>query len=120
MPKPLSKSILESLKERNPELSQSVLQKMFTFEDLERLDSKILQKILQAVESRTLTVALKGASQKGFAKLFPAFPNARPNPCAKKSVSLARSRRKKSKAAQAQIIAAVRQLELKAKSTSKK
>jgi len=70
MPKPMSKAIISSLKERKPELGKIVLQKMFTFEELERLDVKILQKILQSVEMPVLTKALKTASEKLTKKLL--------------------------------------------------
>jgi flagellar motor switch protein FliG len=111
MPKLLSKSILESLKERNPELSQLVLQKMFTFEDLERLDSKILQKILQAVESRTLTVALKGASEKVSQKLLSCLSKRAAESVREEITFLGAVKAKEIEAAQTQVIAAVRQLE---------
>jgi flagellar motor switch protein FliG len=63
LPKNLSDSILVSLKERNAELSDAVLKKMLTFEELERLDGKTLQKILQEVDFRSLAVALKTAPE---------------------------------------------------------
>ena len=62
--KNVSKSILISLEERNPELGQAVRQKMFTFEDLSSLDSTSLQKILREVDMRDLAVSLKTASEK--------------------------------------------------------
>ena len=111
MPKPLSKSILESLKERNPELSAAVLQKMFTFEDLERLDSKILQKILQTVESRTLTVALKGASEKVSQKLLSCLSKRAAESVREEISFLGAVKAKEIEAAQTQVIGVVRQLE---------
>ncbi|HAV61095.1 MAG TPA: flagellar motor switch protein FliG [Verrucomicrobiales bacterium] len=47
MDKNLSKSMLINIEERNPELGQAIRQKMFTFEDLARLDSASLQKVLR-------------------------------------------------------------------------
>ena len=64
MDKTVSKSILISLEERNPELGQAVRQKMFTFEDLANLDPSGLQKILREVDMRDLAVSLKTASEK--------------------------------------------------------
>ena len=63
LPKNISDAILLSLKERNSELGEAVLKKMFTFEELERLDSRTIQKILQEVDMRSLAVALKTASE---------------------------------------------------------
>jgi flagellar motor switch protein FliG len=61
LPKNLSDSILASLRERNADLGEAVLKKMLTFEELARLDSKTLQKILQEVDFRSLAVALTTA-----------------------------------------------------------
>ncbi len=64
LPKNLSKSILGSLHERNPDLAQAVGKNMFTFEELERLEPRTLQTILQAVDMHTVAVALKTAGEK--------------------------------------------------------
>jgi flagellar motor switch protein FliG len=61
MDKNMSKSMLISLEERNPELGQSIRQKMFTFEDLANLDTASLQKVLREVDMRDLAVSLKTA-----------------------------------------------------------
>lgn len=111
LPKTVSKSILDSLKERNPDLSQLVLQKMFTFDDLERLDSKILQRILQAVETRTLTVALKGAGEKVSQKLLSCLSKRAAESVREEISFLGALKAKEIEAAQTQVIAAVRQLE---------
>lgn len=58
-----SQSLLTMLEERNPELSQALRQKMFTFEDLIRLDASQLQRLLREVDLRDLAVALKPASE---------------------------------------------------------
>jgi flagellar motor switch protein FliG len=64
LPQNMSKSILTSLSERNAELGEAILKKMFTFEELERLDTRTLQVILQDVDMRLLAVSLKTASEK--------------------------------------------------------
>ncbi len=61
--KNVSKGLLLSLEEKNPSLGQSIRQKMFTFEDLSRLDPAALQKVLREVDMRDLAVALKNASK---------------------------------------------------------
>jgi flagellar motor switch protein FliG len=63
MDKNLSKSMLISLEERNPELGQAIRQKMFTFEDLAGLDPASLQKVLREVDMRDLAVSLKTANE---------------------------------------------------------
>lgn len=55
--------LLLNMESRNPELMQTIRQRMFTFEDLARLDKGSLQRILREVDMRELAVALKGASE---------------------------------------------------------
>jgi len=64
MDKNLSKNLLMSLEERNPELGQAIRQKMFTFEDLNNLDAPAIQKVLREVDMRDLAVSLKTASER--------------------------------------------------------
>jgi flagellar motor switch protein FliG len=54
---------LLAIEQRNPELTQAIRQKMFTFEDLALLEPQILQRILREVDMRDLAVALKDASE---------------------------------------------------------
>ena len=61
--KTLSRSLLTTLEERNPELCQAIRKKMFTFEDLLRLDPQIIQRIMRETDMRDLTLALKKASE---------------------------------------------------------
>ena len=70
MDKNQGKSLLGALEERNPELSQAIRQKMFTFEDLANLDTTVLQRILREVDLRELALALKSASDKLKTKLL--------------------------------------------------
>ncbi len=58
-----SKSLLVAIEERNPELVQSIQQKMFTFEDLVTIDPAGLQRVLREVDLRELAIALKSASE---------------------------------------------------------
>lgn len=61
--KDVSKMVLMSIEERNPELAQRILLKMFTFEDLAGLETTALRRILREVDLEELSVALKGASE---------------------------------------------------------
>ena len=62
--KNVSKVVLMSIEERNPELAQLIQQKMFTFEDLAAVDHQALQRILREVDLGELAVALKSASDR--------------------------------------------------------
>ncbi|PAW81457.1 MAG: flagellar motor switch protein FliG [Pedosphaera sp. Tous-C6FEB] len=57
-------NILNALEARNPDLTQSIRNKMFTFEDLAILDTPSLQKILREVDLRDLAMSLKSSSEK--------------------------------------------------------
>ena len=51
------------LTETAPEAFASIKQKMFTFDDLSRLDSASLQRIIRVCEGNTLPLALRGAKK---------------------------------------------------------
>ena len=57
------KEILSNVEERNPNLGSEIRKKMFSFEDLIRLDLPDLQRIMREVDSGDLTVSLKSASE---------------------------------------------------------
>lgn len=53
--------VLESIRGYDPDLAQKIMDKMFIFEDILKLDDKSIQVVLKEVASETLIVALKGA-----------------------------------------------------------
>ncbi len=55
-------SVLDFVREADGELAQKIMDNMFTFDDLERLDDKGFQALLKEVQSESLVLALKGAS----------------------------------------------------------
>lgn len=55
-------SVIESIRGFDPDLAQKIMDKMFTFEDLLKLDGKSIQLVLKEVATDQLVVALKGAS----------------------------------------------------------
>ena len=57
-----SKAILANIEEKNPALGQEIRKKMFSFDDLIRLELPDLQRIMREVDSGDLTIALKSAS----------------------------------------------------------
>ena len=58
----LEASVIDSIRENDGDLAQKIMDKMFTFEDLLKLDNKAVQMVLKEVSSDTLVIALKGAS----------------------------------------------------------
>jgi flagellar motor switch protein FliG len=63
MDKNVSRTLLTHIEEHNPDLSQAIRKKMFTFEDLLSLDPPYIQRIMREIDMRDLTVALKKVSE---------------------------------------------------------
>ncbi len=61
--RPTEARILAALEERNRDAAERIRALMFTFEDLQRVDSAGMQTLLRAVEKDKLALALKGASE---------------------------------------------------------
>ncbi|MBP9902187.1 MAG: flagellar motor switch protein FliG [Verrucomicrobiota bacterium] len=59
----VSKTVLTSIEERNPDLGKAIRQKMFTFDDVGRLEPAALQKILREVDTRDLATSLHKAGE---------------------------------------------------------
>ncbi|MBV8617592.1 MAG: flagellar motor switch protein FliG [Curvibacter sp.] len=55
-------TVLESIRGYDPDLAQKIMDKMFVFDDIMKLDDKSIQLVLKEVASETLIVALKGAA----------------------------------------------------------
>jgi flagellar motor switch protein FliG len=106
-----SDPLLSELDRRNPELSQAIRQKMFTFEDLLSLDNTALQKVMREVDMRDLAVALKGASPKLKDALLGCVSK-RAAETVKEEISFLGSVKKKDiEAAQLRVVDSVRRLE---------
>ncbi len=54
--------LLDKIEERNPSLSESIREKMFTFDDLILLDSRGAQELIKQVPRGILTLALRGGT----------------------------------------------------------
>jgi flagellar motor switch protein FliG len=55
-------TMIEAIREHDDDLAQKIVEKMFTFEDLVKLDGKSVQLVLREVSSEALVVSLKGAT----------------------------------------------------------
>ena len=55
-------AVLDTIRNYDPELAQTIMDKMFVFDDLVKLDDRSVQMVLREVVSETLIVALKGGS----------------------------------------------------------
>jgi flagellar motor switch protein FliG len=54
-------SALDYIREADNDLAQRVLDNLFTFDDLDRIDDRGIQALLKEVQSESLVIALKGA-----------------------------------------------------------
>jgi flagellar motor switch protein FliG len=63
-------AVLESVRGHDAELAQKMMDEMFVFEDLLEVEDRSIQLILREVQSESLIVALKGASEELREKIF--------------------------------------------------
>ncbi|BBE31278.1 flagellar motor switch protein FliG [Tepiditoga spiralis] len=59
----VQKNIFDRMSERDPKLSEEIRKRMFVFEDLVKLDNRAIQRINREIDTKDLTIALKGASE---------------------------------------------------------
>jgi len=63
-------SVLDYIREADSDLAQKIMDNMFTFEDVEKIDDRGIQAVLKEVQSESLIVALKGAGPELREKIF--------------------------------------------------
>jgi flagellar motor switch protein FliG len=63
-------SALDFIREADNDLAQRIMDNMFTFDDLEKLDDTAIQALLKEVQSESLVIALKGATPEMRDKVF--------------------------------------------------
>jgi len=63
-------AVLDYIREADNDLAQKIMDNMFTFDDLEKLEDKAIQTVLKEVQSESLVIALKGATPEMREKIF--------------------------------------------------
>ena len=63
-------SVLDYIRSTDVDLAQKISDNMFTFDDLMRVDDRSIQAVLKEVQSESLLVALKGATEELREKIF--------------------------------------------------
>jgi flagellar motor switch protein FliG len=63
-------SVLDYIREADNDLAQKIMDNMFTFDDLAKVDDKGIQSLLKEVQSESLIIALKGATPELRDKVF--------------------------------------------------
>jgi len=66
----LETSVLDYIRESDGDLAQKIMDNMFVFDDLIKLDDKGFQSLLKEVQTESLIIALKGASPEIREKVF--------------------------------------------------
>ncbi len=63
-------SVLDFVREADADLAQKIMDNMFTFDDVEKIDDKGIQALMKEVQSESLVIALKGATPGLREKIF--------------------------------------------------
>ena len=63
-------TVIDSIREYDPDLAQKILDEMFVFENLLDLDDRGIQLLLREIQSDSLILAMKGASEPLREKIF--------------------------------------------------
>lgn len=107
----LEKQILDKVAEMDPALSEQIKNLMFVFEDLRGVGDREIQRILREVETKTLALALKGASVELRERIMSQMSQRAVTSLTDEMELLGPTRMKDVEAAQAQIVAQARALE---------
>jgi flagellar motor switch protein FliG len=109
--KDVSKTLLSRLEERNATLGAEIRKKMFSFEDLIRLQPGDLQRVMREVDTTGLATSMKSASEPLREKIYAALSKRAAEGLREEIDMLGPVRLKDVEAAQEIIISAVRHLE---------
>ena len=109
--KEMSKNLLARLEERNATLGAAIRKKLFSFEDLNRLQPADLQRVLREVDSSNLAVSMKSASEILRDKIYGAISKRAAESLKEELEMLGPVRLKDVEVAQDAIIQVVRRLE---------
>ncbi|MEK9148889.1 MAG: flagellar motor switch protein FliG [Candidatus Desantisbacteria bacterium] len=105
------KSIVDALSETEPDLAEEVRKRLFTFDDLVKLDDRALQRILREVDTKDLARAMKSVTGTISGLIYKNMPK-RAAEMLKEEISyLGPMRLSEVEEAQQKIIVVVRQLE---------
>ena len=63
-------NVLDFIRESDSDLAQKIMDNMFTFDDMIKLDDKAIQMVLKEVQSESLVISLKGATPELRERIF--------------------------------------------------
>lgn len=107
----VEKAILERVSDADPALSEQIKNLMFVFEDLRGLDDRALQRLLRDVDTKTLAMALKGASAELRQRILSQMSQRAATALQEEMENLGPTRMKDVEAAQAGVVTQARALE---------
>lgn len=107
----VERAVLEGVGEQDPELAEEIRKRMFTFEDITRLDDRSAQRVLREVDIRELAMALKGASDTAKDMVFRNMPKRAAAMLKEEMEFLGPVRARDVEEAQQKIVNVIRQLE---------
>lgn len=107
----VSKDIMNSIEQEDGTLFETIRHLMFVFEDISQLDIRDLKELIQRVDRKVLTIALKGTSEQLKAKIFSVMSQ-RSAEMLKEDIEVVGAvKLREVEAAQQQIIALIRDME---------
>ncbi len=105
-----AESILRKIGEEDPTLEERIREKMFTFEDIRKLDNRAMIEILKAVDKNTLIVALKAAPEDIKDKFFSNMSKRAAKIMQEDMEALGPVKKSEAEKAQKQVVAVIRRL----------
>ncbi len=108
--KDTAESLLRKIGEEDPTLEERIREKMFTFEDIRKLDNRAIIEVLKAVDKNTLIIALKGAPEDIKEKFFSNMSKRAAKIMQEDMEALGPVRKSEVEKAQKQVVAVIRKL----------
>lgn len=105
------KAIIEKLEETDPDFAEEVKRLMFVFDDIMQLDNRTIQQVLGEVDTKDLSLALKGASEEVKEHLLKNMSKRARQTIEEEMEFMGPVRLKHTEEAQQKIVNAIRQLE---------
>ncbi len=105
-----AEDILRKIGEEDPTLEDKIREKMFTFEDIRKLDNRAIIEVLKSVDKNTLIVALKAAPDDIKEKFFSNMSKRAAKIMQEDMEALGPIKKSEAEKAQKQIVAVIRKL----------
>jgi flagellar motor switch protein FliG len=107
----VGKDIMSSIEQEDTQLFETIRHLMFVFEDLMQIDVRDLKELIQQVDRKVLTIALKGTSEQLKARIFSVMSQRSAEMLKEDIDVIGAVKIREVEAAQQQIIAQIREME---------